>query len=383
MIKKVFITLCMIFILSSCSEQQVETSTSNEDVKILEDEALLGESIIWYGRHHLEDEQVFFYYPGTGFKIMFTGSAVNINLALDNKHSDIYFSLSKDCEPLLDGDVVVLSEAEQTIQITFDTYGEHVIEFVKRSEPRDGVTSLLSLETNGTFMERPEEENVPHFLIIGASGISGNGAIGEPWQGRTTANSSCLHSFGYLTAEGFNGSYEFVSNSGWGLAFGYNDRTGEDNIMSAYESVGIDADQNIVDVSDDHSPIPDIIIVNIGGNDYSAVINRLTGFAREEKILEFKDAVADFIFTLREDAPDAHIFWTMTEGSFNGAAAQSVFDLLPADDKFYVHMVIINGVGEGGETGANNHASYESHLGSSNILIDAIEQYTDYNRTEE
>jgi hypothetical protein len=44
----------MIFILSPCSEQQVEPPMSNEGVKISEDEALLEESIMWYGRYRLE-----------------------------------------------------------------------------------------------------------------------------------------------------------------------------------------------------------------------------------------------------------------------------------------------------------------------------------------
>jgi hypothetical protein len=47
------------------------------------------------------------------------------------------------------------------------------------------------------------------------------------------------------------------------------------------------------------------------------------------------------------------------------------------------HSDIYFSLSKDGEPGANNHASYESHLGSANNLTDAIEQYTDYTRTDE
>lgn len=379
--KKWIIIFMSLFFLVACDHNttttQAETTTAS--VSTLEESALTSDYVLWYGRHTSLDNKEYFYYTATGFKLQFFGSALNITLSLEDKNSDIYFSLAKDGEALVDAPAVVLSDDLQTITVRFDTFAEHTIELVKRSEPQDGVTSLVSLATNGHF-DVPEapSSDTPHFLLIGASGISGNGAIGSPGEPRTTANSSSLHSFGYLTAALFGGTYEFVSNSGWGLAFGFNDKTGQNNIQKAYESVGIDAHEQVVDIPYDHHVVPDIIIVNIGGNDYSAVINRLTGFAKEEKIAEFKQAVADFILKLRADAPNAYIFWTMTSGSQNGTAALSVIDLLPEADKAFVHMVVINGVGENGPVGANNHSSYITHQNTAEILMQAIETYTPY-----
>lgn len=380
--KKLLVILVFLLFLVSCNETTTVITMSNTttpDVNLLEDSDLTSDYVMWYGRHQTLGEQVYFYYTATGFRLSFYGSALNITLALEDKNEDIYFSLAEDDELLVDAPAYVLSDSQQTFSLRFDTYANHTIELVKRSEPQDGVTSLVSLETNGHFLvPEPNPPGTPHFLLIGASGISGNGAIGLPGQPRTTANSSSIHSFGYLTAALFGGTYEFVSNSGWGLAFGFNDRTGEENIQRAYESIGIDASEHVIDAPYDHSVIPDIIIVNIGGNDYSAVINRLTGFEKEEKIAEFKQAVADFILKLRSDAPNAHIFWTMTDGSLNGTAASNVINLLPETDKQFVHVVVINGVGENGPVGANNHSSYETHENTAQILMQAIEEYTSY-----
>lgn len=371
------------FILASCeAESDPNIPIVDPKIDFLEKEDLTSDYISWYGRHHHVLDQEVFYHTATGFEISFTGRIVDINLSLSDKNNDIYFSLAKDDESLLDGEVLILSEELQTFRITFDTYDDHRVQLVKRSEPEDGVTALVSLETNGTFTKVIKDDTAPHFLMIGASGISGHGALGEAGQQRTTENSSSLHSFGYLTALQFGGSFEFVSNSGWGLAFGYNDITGETNINKAYDYIGIDANQELVDVIYDHSVVPDIVIVNIGGNDYTSVINRLSGFAKEDKIAEFKNTVAEFILKIREDAPNAHIFWTMTSGSLNGSAAASVIALLEPEDQAFVHMVEIKSVGEDGDpVGANNHSSFITHQKSADLIAAAILEFTSLTRT--
>ena len=374
MTKLWILLLSLGFFLSGCSAQPVTEVPTEESIKVLEKSELNSSYIEWYGRHAYQNEREYFYHTATGFRLEFYGRVIDIELRLEDKNHDIYYSYAKDGEDLLTSGIYVQSEFESTLRIEFDTYDHHVVELVKRSEPEDGLTSLHRISTNGYLKEVTIPEDQPHFLLIGASGISGHGALGSPGQPRTTENSSSLHSFGYLTAAHFEGSYEFVSNSGWGLAFGYNDVSGEDNIVKAYDYIGIDPNQQIIDITYDHAKQPDFIIINIGGNDYTAVINKLSGFAKTEKILEFKAAVADFIFKLREDAPEAHILWTMTEGSQNGTAANEVINQLSALDKAFVHMVIIKQVGDDGDlAGANNHASFITHQKSTQLLIDVIE----------
>ncbi|BCR36167.1 hypothetical protein MPAN_010600 [Mariniplasma anaerobium] len=369
----------MAFLLVGCETiNPIDPIAPEEKLTLLEGSNLDSEYIYWYGRHQEIEDSQYFYYTATGFKANFTGRVVDITLSLEDKNNDIYFSVSKDGSDLLDDEVIILSEATQSFRFSFDTYGDHEIKIIKRSEPEDGITSLVSLETNGSFNEIVDlESDAPHFLIMGASGISGHGALGYPGQPRTTENSSSLHSFGYLSASHFNGTYEFVSNSGWGLAFGYNDTSGENNIYKAYDAIGIDSNQDIIDVTYDHQMIPDVIIINVGGNDYSAVINRLSGFEKDQKIQEFKAMVAAFILKLREDAPEAHIFWTMTDGSLNGTAATQVINLLDPDDLACVHVVVIKQVGDDGDlAGAHNHASYITHQKSADLIIEAINLYT-------
>ncbi len=361
------ITGCMTSTKDPIEEQE-------EHISMIEKEDLSSEYVFWHGRNHFLDDKQYFYYTATGFKISFYGRIIDIELSLEHKENNIYYQIAKDGQDLLDGDIFIQSQSSQILTVTFDTYEQHTVEVVKRSEPEDGITALVKVTTNGYLTKQEtSEEKPPHFLIIGASGISGHGALGTPNQGRTTANSSSLHSFGYLTALHYQGTFEFVSNSGWGLAFGYNDTSGVQNIQKAYENVGIHPNRTVIEGDYDNHKTPDIIIVNIGGNDYTSVINNLSGFARENKIMEFRAAVASFVLKLRSDAPNAHIFWTMTAGSLNGNAALQVFNQLDEIDKAYVHMVIIEQVASNGDlAGANNHASFITHQRSTQNLIDAI-----------
>jgi hypothetical protein len=373
--KKIWMLLVLILLLTACQEQETSTPTETPiQVSELKENLLLSPYVSWYGRHAYQSERVYFYHTATGFKVEFYGRVVMIELLLEQRKSDIYYSVAKNGEDLLDAEVYIQTSGTTIWTIEFDTFDHHFLEIVKRSEPEDGVTSLIQISTNGYFLEVEKDEQ-PHFLIIGASGISGHGALGSPGQPRTTANSSSLHSFGYLTAKAFNGSYEFVSSSGWGLLFGYNDLTGTTNIQTAYGYVGINPARQVVNISHDHTPVPDYIIINIGGNDYTSVINQASGFDRTTKIQAFKAAVAEFILRLRADAPEAHIIWTMTSGSLNGNAANEVIQLLDPIDQAYVHMVIIKQVGEDGDpAGANGHASFITHQKSAENIISLIDQ---------
>ncbi|MDR2822664.1 MAG: hypothetical protein LBV58_03845 [Acholeplasmatales bacterium] len=380
--KKTIILLLLIFsafVSYSCVNIDEPIIDDSENIKLLTGTDLTSEYIIWNGRHLFKDDRQYFYNTATGFIICFDGREVIISLILENSNQDIYFSIFKDKEVLLDSNVFSISDSED-ILISFDEPGIHYIELVKRSEPQDGETSLKSIETNGTF-KKIEKEEKPHFLLLGASGISGHGALGLPNTPRSTANSSSLHSFGYLTAKNFNGTVEFVSNSGWGVAFGFNNQSTTNNILNAYDYYGISSSEKLIGENYEHNNyIPDVIIVNAGGNDYSAVINKLTGFEKQNKIDEFKAAVFSLLMKLRTDAPDALIIWTMTSGSLNGNAALSVINQLEQVDKAHIHMIVIKDVGEGAPAGANGHCSYLTHQLSAEVLSDAIEQFSKLKR---
>lgn len=369
---------CALLVTSCGTTSSYSNSLSSDSTVLqvfhLEKEALVSEYIEWYGRHESRNESEYFYHTATGFKISFFGRALDVNISLENRKNDIVYSVAKDGEDLLNAPIFV-QNATTSLQITFETFGQHTVEIVKRSEPEDGVTSLKSVTTNGYFTPVVKKDK-SHFLLVGASGISGHGALGKPGEARTTLNSSSLHSFGYLSAHHFDASFEFVANSGWGIKYGFNDLSGVTNLYEAYDKVGIDANEKIVTTPYLHEKKADYIIVNAGGNDYSAVINKASGFDKEEKVRAFKSQVANMLLKFRADHPAAHIMWTMTAGSLNGTAASQVIAQFDVSDQQYMHIVIIEDVASNGDlAGANNHASYITHQRSAANIINEINKY--------
>jgi hypothetical protein len=368
------VIVVMLVVLHACKTSPDDPVPDTTPVRNLAGADLSGSYVLWEGRHHVREDDVAFYHTASGFTVSIDGRVLDITLGVDSYKRDIWFSVVKDGEDVWEADTFVLDGETKTFRVEFETYGIHHVKVIKRSEPEDGVTALETLSTNGTFLEVQEDRERPHVLIAGASGISGHGALGSQGQPRTTANSSSLHAFGYLAASHIGATVEFVANSGWGLLYGFNDTSGQTNISEAYGYVGIDADEKVVTVPWETEDTYDLVIANIGGNDFSSHINRLSGFARTDALLAFKDGVTSFILKLRHDAPDAHIIWTMTEGSLNGQAAREAVMTLDASDQAYVHFVTIFAVGEEGDPeGANNHAGLLTHQKSAQRITDVLE----------
>ena len=114
-------------------------------------------------------------------------------------------------------------------------------------------------------------------MFVCASGGSGYGSlvcVPQDTIKRSTANSSSLHSFNYLTARQFGADVQYVAQAGWGVHF-----PTTKSIWQAFDHVGIlgysptSGYKNSVQGAKttgkwDHSQwVPDVIIFNIGGND--------------------------------------------------------------------------------------------------------------------
>jgi hypothetical protein len=357
--------------------------TSGEDISSLKELSLNDSPLVrWIGRTHYDEIESArkFYYTGTGFVVKFIGTELTITLSGTNTDVSTkrpYFTVSVDDEVAPVGRTFILTQPEMTLTVAEGlTYGEHTVTFLKRSEAEDSTNSISSISTDGFFQTAPPASDYK-VLIIGGSGISGHGNLGTQYTSCTTANSDSLQSFGYLTARALQADFQFVSASGWGLVWGYNatNRNGTVNIRTAFDKIGIGDDSELIDIEYDHQEfIPDIIIVNIGGNDYTDYVLKQTGDALVLAKLQFRQAVAEFVTHLHTLYPDARILWTHT-GSQNGSeAAVAIGDLDPKSD--YTSVVIINKVGsEGDPIGADNHASVITHQKIANALVSLIQTF--------
>lgn len=341
--------------------------------------------LLYSGRRYFSEalKMTFFYHTASGFEVEFEGTSLTLDFyhgssASGRTAGPIYFSAFVDGADLKEEEDYYIDESHPRIVIRIAP-GRHRVKLLKRSEPAHGLVALKSAAADGQFFE-PAATERSRFLLIGASGISGHGSLGRPNEAWTSKNSSSLYSFGYLSARMFDADVQFVAASGWGVTYGYNATNGggKVNIPAAFDYVGIDDTDHIVKSPwDPQSYVPDVIVTNIGGNDFSSYINNLTDAAKKkEATLNFQSGVRDFLNKLHELYPAAKIVWTSTnENTGNGAASKSVISELDPTGKF-VRTAVIQKVGSDGDPeGADGHASVYTHIKSADIIAAKLESW--------
>ena len=379
--KKVLITistfiilLIATFSLAACGGQE----TNKPSGSALSGEKLLDEaSVRWIGRtEYGADGNMYCYYTATGFTVKFTGTCLKVTFNATNTQSDInrpYFIASVDKQSAPEGKSFALTSATQTVTVAENlTRGTHNVTVLKRSEPENSLTSISKIETDGQF-KAPQNHTGLKFQILGGSGISGHGCFGNEGDGWTTENSSSLNGFGYLAAKAFGAETQFVSNSGMGLLWSYR---GVESLSSAYDAAGLIAEYNDNGSTKsvratgewDHSKwVPDVVIVNIGGNDWNSHISTLSGSARTEAETQFKEAVKNLLTKIRTLYPEAKVVWTCgSTRSGNGALANEAVNTLEFKDS--VKLVTI----DESKDGADNHASVTTQTANAKKVADFI-----------
>ena len=344
-------------------------------------DALTDSSVVrWIGRteYSQEEEKMYTYFAATGFTVNFTGTTLYVTYHATNTDSDKnrpYFVCMVDGQTADEGTAFCLTEENQTVQVLKNlTNTKHTATILKRSEPENSLTSISAISTDGKFL-RPTQHTGMRFQIIGSSGITGHGCFGtNPAQAWTTENSSALHGFGYLAAQKFGAECQFASASGMGMVWSYR---GVSPMTETYEATGLIASYNPNGSTksvtkhgqwDHTSWTPDVIIANIGGNDWNKEIyNSQTETVNEEKAAQFKEAVEALLTRIHTLYPNARIVWACNSTtSGNGGLANEVVQTLSFKNR--IHLVGI----DNSKTGADNHANLATQRANATIVANAI-----------
>lgn len=344
----------------------------------------------WEGRYDYtepegnEPGKINLYHTASGFTVDFTGTELYVefdsSVKDDSKNRYPYYNVA------VDDEVIPTLNPERTFHLTGGRerikivdglpYGNHTVKCLKMSEPYDAITSIVVMETDGGFIKRDVDydNGAIRFMVICASGGSGHGSLAysnnvNARVGRTTANSSSLHAFNYLTARMFGADVQFVANSGWGVAYG----TGT-AISKVLDYSGITTSNNVsgakqTAVWDAQKWIPDVILFNIGGNDTTS-----NGFNQKT----YQETVVDMVKNLHKTYPNAYMVWTHTNSNAGKYAISAMSDAGILRDG-YMKEAIIPKVGatyndEAMGVGANDHNSIKSHIVTADILAKTLQE---------
>ncbi len=343
----------------------------------------------WEGRYEYKSDisstisgtagsAVLLYNTATGFTVAFTGTELKATFL--HSAGDIYYNFALDGETLPNpeaGRRFYLPAAEKTSEITLVSGlndGEHTITCLKTDEAADAFTAISRFETDGCFMYRNINEDADKlkFMFVCASGGSGHGSLyyskaATSGVGRTTANSSSLHSFNYLTAKMFDADVQFVGQSGWGVKY-------PKSVYDVIDYTGITPANTVAGAKntarwDWADYIPDVVIFNIGGNDTTA-----SGF--NESV--YKEACVQLVEKIHEEYPNAVLIWTHTGSKAGTLAVQAFEDSDYIKTERFLHYCIIPQKGYGvsgwGTHGANDHNSVKTHIDTAAVLASYLKK---------
>lgn len=211
--------------------------------------------------------------PGVVISVRFKGSSVAVRLKDSFKGNNFY-------EVVVDGDVESApktyvfepSTTQEKITVVTDLpYGEHLVEFVKRTEASQGTVTFLGFELGGAVLPAPAKP-ARRIEIIGDSISCGSGD--EPGQnqvkcgdasGGNSAENAYL-SYGPVLARKLGAEYHISSASGRGAMRNY-ECNRSDTLPAVYDHLHLN---DMSSARWDHTQyVPHAIILALGTNDFS------------------------------------------------------------------------------------------------------------------
>ena len=316
------------------------------------------------------DGSVKFNWSGTYAEFRFTGSSISMR-AKDSKKN--YYNL------FIDGiqkGVITVSKTDSVIVLAKGLKkGTHSLRLQKRSEGEQGTTTIISwfLDEKGTLLP-PDVKRERHIEFIGNSITCGYGTEGlskkEPFKPETE---NCNYAYSCIIARYFNADYTLIAHSGRGAARNYGDTARVSKVSMRELMMGTfdEQPQNRWNFS---SYRPDLVVINLGSNDFSTKPHPL-----KEEFLNSYDII---IKQVREVYGDVKILCVAPPkgGAFDYLREYCI----GKRDKNLHFTAYLNGVyNDDSDQGSSGHPNYEGQKKIAMTLIPHISTITGWQLTGE
>lgn len=351
-----------------------DLSTENityEVVKELKEELLLAEQgyIKWQGRTSYDQGKRvnMMYHSSSSFEVKFIGTSITIILYATKYSTPVtqpYYVLiiNDDYE---NRQRVALTQDYTIISLDIFPTSENTINTLtlyKSTESIDSHIGLNSISTNGRFIK---EVNYKDRLIefIAASSSTGYGNLSK--DGKTTSNSDALQAFSYLTARDLNADLNIYAASGWGVKASRWTGPHTLNMFDAYKKVDFFSEE----IWDQSKIQPDVIVINLGTNDWSYINMASTQEERNVRMQAFKDQYVAFLDYLHTSYPTCKIimlYGLMRESNIYNATIE-IYDRAKVTNPGLAILKV-----EGDAGGANSHPSLACHRLIADLLVEKI-----------
>lgn len=248
----------------------------------------------------------------TGVEFTFTGTSVSFTLVGDNMTSNPEktprFAVYINGERTIDD---VVDAPEKTVEVfKADEAAETTVKLLKLSEAQESTMGIKSINVTSIGGLTPTPEKELKIEFIGDSITCGYG-VDDPDRDHhfKTTTEDATKAYAFKTAMALDADYSLVSFSGNGIISGYTSdgkKQTSQLVPDVYDKLGKSWGNyngfNIQNIEWDFSKFqPQYVVINLGTNDAS-----YTG-SDKERVIEYADGYTEFLKTVREKNPDAHI----------------------------------------------------------------------------
>ena len=329
--------------------------------------------IKWMGRtYYNEDKKANeVYHSASGFELFFKGTTVTATITATNYNSSTYrpyivIGVDDDFDHAT---TLALDKASQEVTLVSGNSDllEHKVDLYKRSESIDSHIAIVDIKTDGVFIQKIVEKELK-LEFIAASSSTGYGNLGSPSSaGKTTENSDCLQGFAFLTAKALNADINIFSASGWGCAFSQWTTPKTANVPDEYKMV--DFKSSVPWIHGYY--VPDVVVVNLGTNDWSYINAAKTAEEKDNLMNEFQKKYSAFLKELHGYYPDAQII--VLYGLMNETSVYEITESIVNTARIAIpNLVSIQINGDAG--GYNSHPSVASHKRIAETLTNFIKE---------
>lgn len=303
---------------NSQADQTSAETTANETTLSEKNFIATSENVKLLGRTDLNEDILWLAHSASGVEFTFTGTTAEVTVVGDSMATGgsdgnyARFAVYVNDKRVLDE---IVTTAEKTYEIcSAEKETENTVRIIKLSESANSTIGIKNIKVNSIGNIAPTAKKDLTIEFIGDSITCGYGVDDENKSHHfSTATEDATRAYAYKTAQLLNADYSLVSYSGYGIISGYSGdgkKQTSQLVPTYYDKFGFSYGNyngyNVADVEWDFTTlVPDVIVINLGTNDYSYCK------ADKEKMADFTENYTKFIEQVRKDNPKAYIVCTL------------------------------------------------------------------------
>lgn len=350
-------TACIIALCCACFTTTLAKSDNQKLIKATDS------NILYTGRTAQQaDGSVSYDWVGTYVQTRFTGNSIAVNISeIDTSYHNIFID-----NRLIDKIKVSGREPHKVVLAENLGKGTHTLRLQKCTEGEYGCTTIHGFYVDKGAQLSPVARKSRMIEIIGDSYTCGYGTEGKKATERfKLSTENCNKAYSCIIARYFDADYALVAHSGRGMVRNYGDsvRVSKANMSDRY---GLLFDAHGTQAYDFKAYHPDLVIINLGTNDFSPIAIPSSA--------QYVGAYVKLIKRVKTNYGDVPVLCILPHSAnvYLQANFRELKTAIANLQKVYLAAPMLNIVSEEFDTGSDWHPNYQGQQKIAMTLIPQI-----------